>query len=263
MNKINKEKKVWTKRKKLIAYAATVVLLFITGLWPLALLIAPGFIIYLVLPQSKTVEPIVPASPPVESSQPETELSITQKAFGLVQRRITEQIELQYPGARWIWGIPNAIEKFKNGEPLFIHLNGAGGYNKAQVVVYNLVFRGIRYAIIETPPTQPDTSLESPAEISETEVPDSAAETETEEKNLPEEIPVNYGRLAFEWVEAHIVGVNTQYNEAIAQSQSEMLIPADDLPHPDSWLDVCEELKRNGFSVAEFCEDGIKVNITQ
>jgi hypothetical protein len=59
-----------------------------------------------------------------------------------------------------------------------------------------------------------------------------------------------------------MVDINAKYNEAIAQSKDEMLSPAAELPHPDSWADVCAELKHNGFSVAEFCEDGIKVNIT-
>jgi hypothetical protein len=85
---------------------------------------------------------------------------------------------------------------------------------------------------------------------------------ETEE-TLSDEAAINYGRLAFEWVDANMADINARYNESIAQSQNEMLIPSDELPHPDSWPDVCVELKRNGFTAADFCEDGIIVNIAQ
>jgi hypothetical protein len=39
-------------------------------------------------------------------------------------------------------------------------------------------------------------------------------------------------------------------------------IAAENLPHPDSWQEICEELKRNGFTVAASCEDGIKIILT-
>ena len=202
---------------------------------------------------------------PVSPQQPETEFSLIQKAFGLLQRRITEQLGLHYPGARWVWSAPNAIERFGRNEPLIVLLNSAGGYNKAQVVVQNMLFKGLRYVTLETAPVshiipaETDNANESADDSDDT---DDIGKSEVSENNPPEDAPVNYGRLAFEWLDANMVEINAKYNEAIAQNKSEMLIPAEELPHPDSWPDVCDELKHNGFSVADFCEDGIKVNIT-
>jgi len=182
----------------------------------------------------------------------------------LLQRRITEQLALEYPGARWVWSAPNAIERFKSNEPLIVLLNSAGGYGKAQVGVHNLIFTGMKYFTLESQ----NVPLIIPAETNNADDTDEIDESEnlsddSENDNISDDLPVNYGRLAFEWVDANIEDINTKYNEAIAQTQTEMLIPAVDLPHPDSWTDLCEELKRNGFSVAEFCEDGIKVNIKE
>jgi len=257
------------ERKKRIAYEVMIVvgvlvlILMVMSIWPLVLLLIPVIIICalrLLFLKLRTVEVIVPV-PPAEPPPPETEISIIQRAFGLVQRRITEQLALQHPGARWVWSASNAIERFKNNEPLVVLLNSAGGYNKAQVVVHNMLFKGLYFITLDT--ANPPASI--PDGMPETEAINDLDENDDHE--MPDDIrdddePVNYGRLAFEWVDINMVEINARYNEAIAQTEKEMLIPAATLPHPDSWPDVCEELKRNGFSVADFCEDGIKVNIT-
>lgn len=270
------EKKRRIAYEVLVLLGVLVLLTFVVRLWPILLLVMLAIIVCalrLLFLKAKTVEVIAPATPPPEppphalsGSRSEhlgldTEISLVQKAFGLLQRRITEQVELQYPGARWIWGIPNAIERFKNNEPLIVLLNGAGGYQKAQVQVHNLLFKGLYY---RTAPTQPIPPM-TPAEQRERDIdlPDDDDETDGEVEDIPpDDVPINYGRLAFEWVDANMMDLGAKYNEAIAAGLPEMLIPSEDLPHPDSWTDVCEELKRNGFSVADFCEDGIRVNIT-
>ena len=238
-----------------------VIISLLISLWPVFLLILFGFLIFgitkLIFCKQKTEKEINPPTPPVSPApQPETEFSIKQKAFGLLQQRITGQLEQQYPGARWVWDIPNAIERFRNNEPLIIFLNSAGGYNKAQVIVHDLLFKGLYYITLETEIGSPTASVESPK-------PEEEDTEEDFDESLPEDTPVNYERLAFEWVNSNIIDINTKYNEAIAHNKIEMLIPAEDLPHPDSWPDLCGELKRNGFTVADFCEDGIKVNIAE
>lgn len=262
------------ERKKRVAYEILIVLgifaliFLVIGLWPIALLLTPVIIIcalrFLFL-KSRTVEVIVPAQPAEPPAPPENEHSIIQKAFGLVQRRITEQLALQFPGARWVWGVPNAIDRFKNNEPLIAFLNSAGGYNKANVVVHDMLFKGLYYITLETanPPAviTVDTPAAEPAD--DPEDLDDNDDHEISEYTYDDDEPVNYGRLAFEWVDSNMGDINAKYNESIAQNEKEMLIPADVLPHPDSWPDICTELKRNGFSLADFCEDGIKVNITQ
>jgi len=235
-------------------------LTFITRLWPILLLVMLGIIISalrLLFIRFRTVEVIVPAEP-VTAPPPETEISITQKAFGLLQRRIREQLEMQYPGARWVWGAPNAILRFQNNEPLIILLNRAGGYCKAQVAVHNLMFKGLRFLTLETRADEP--VITAPVDNPADDIDDSVHESSVSESGVQDEdLPVNYERLAFEWVDANTAEINEICNEAIAQSEKETLIAAENLPHPDSWPDICEELKRNGFSVAASCEDGIKI----
>jgi len=218
----------------------------------------------------KKAKELPPQEEPIYLPQPETEAGLIQKAFGLLQRRISEELSLRYPGARWVWGVPNALDHFANNAPLIIILNGAGGYNKAQVFVQNLLFKGICCVSPESSTILPVQSVTIETELSEdADDSDDVDVDETEDSDdstvviISDDAPVNYGRLAFEWVDANMMEINAKYNEAIAQNESELLIPAADLPHPDSWTDLCDELKRNGFSVADFCEDGIKVNITK
>ena len=256
---MDNEKKRRIAYEVLILLGVLVLLTFITRIWPVLLLALVGVIICamrLLFLKVKTVEPVEPVPPP-QPPPPETELSLVRKAFGLLQCRISEWVELQYPGARWVWGIPNAIERFRLSEPLIILLNGAGGYQKAQVFVCNLLFKGLRFLTLESQPENTDS-----AESLELEQPDDAADDDPQD-DLPEDVPVNYGRLAFEWVDANMAGLDARYNESIAQNQTDMLIPSEDLPHPDSWPDVCDELTRNGFTEAVICEGGITVNITQ
>ena len=248
----------------LIFLGIVALMTFIVRLWPLLLLAMVCMLICalrMLFLRFKTVEVIVPAVA-AEPPPPESELSIMGRAFGLLQRRITEHLEQQYPGARWVWGTQNAMERFKRNEPLIIFLNSAGGYNKAQVVVNNLMFVELRYQTLEPEvdlPAEPTEPI-SPDDLDD---PDDSDGTDTEEENTSGDEPINYGRLAFDWVDANMVDINAKYNEAIAENKTVMLIPAEELPHPDSWPDVCAELRRNGFDLADFCEDGIQVNITQ
>ena len=267
------ERKMRIAHEVLIVLGVLALILMVMSLWPIVLLLIPVIIICalrLLFLKLRTVEVLVPA-PEAPPPPPETELSITQRAFGLLQRRITEQLALQHPGTRWVWGTPNALERFTNNEPLVVFLNSAGGFNKAQVSVHNLVFKGIYYGNAAPQTVLPANSVvknkinisgKSKNDIDDTDDIEEFDETDTYGAVIVEDVPVNYGRLAFEWVDSNISDINAKYNEAIAQNENEMLIPAEDLPHPDSWPDICDELKRNGFSVADFCDNGIKVNIT-
>jgi len=253
-----------------------VIISLIIAFLPVFLLGLFGLLVFAVVKhiffkRKKKVETILPEDETAVDSQtqPENEFSITQKAFGLLQRRITEQLALEYPGARWVWSSPDTFKKFKDNIPLVVLLNGAGGYNKALVVVHNMLFQGMKYYTLDAPITAPSVIPSVPV-INE--IPGDADDNEDDSENtridisdgivIYDDMPVNYCRLAFEWVDTNMMDIDSKYNEAISQNNTEMLIPAGDLPHPDSWTEVCAELKRNGFSVADFCEDGIKVNIT-
>ena len=78
-----------------------------------------------------------------------------------------------------------------------------------------------------------------------------------------EKLPPNYEYLAFEWVEAHVVELNEQCNESIAQRQEGLLLSAQDLPEPESWPALCQELSRNGLENCECTDEGIYIHLTQ
>lgn len=72
---------------------------------------------------------------------------------------------------------------------------------------------------------------------------------------------MDYGLLSFEWVEANLQRLNVLSNEAIAAGQDEFCVPAEELPHGDSWPALCTELVRNGFAAAQLLADGIRIKI--
>lgn len=261
------------EKKRRIAYEVMIFLgvfalfLFITRLWPILLLVIIGIFICalrLLFTSAKKIAAVEPAAtmPPLPIlPAPETEQSIIHKAFGLLQQRITEQVLAAYPAARWVWSNPKAQDDFAAGYPLVILLNSAGGYQKARVLVSNLMFAGIAYEGVEleheTPESTPQT--ESEPEASDQTEPDA----ESEDDFGDEPPAVNYERLAFEWVETHLMELGARCNEAIANGQAGLLLPAHELPHPDSWIDVCTELKRNGFPDADIMEDAINLTLPQ
>ena len=225
---------------------------FITRLWPLLFLVIPGILVaalrMLTLSAKKKPEAPAPTAIP-QPPRPGTEQDVVRIAFGILQRRITEQIISRYPSARWVWEIPNAIERFAEDLPLTILLSRAGGFRKAAVQVRSLQFCGLLYETAET-----DRSDES------------SPETDSDEACGDEDEPtadetVDYALIAFQWVEANLLLLNSRCNDVIAEGLTDMLIPVYDLPHPDSWAEVCEELTRNGFTEASVRDDGIRVEL--
>lgn len=239
------------KKKHLLHDILTVimllaVLLTIVRLWPLLLLLLIGLIAYAlwvlfhVARQPVKTEPV----PLLMLPAPVTEQSLLSAAFGLLQRKITEQVVIRYPDARWVWGASNTFDQFAAGQPLTILLNSAGGYQKATVWVKDLQFAGLVY----------------------TSVSGSSAGHSGDQTSEPEEPPaeqkeVDYGLLSFEWVEANMQRLNALNNEAVAAGQDGFRISAEELPHGDSWPTLCAELVRNGFTAAEPMADGIHVKI--
>ena len=244
--------------KRPIAYEALIFLgllalfLLITRVWPLLFLVILGIFIAalcLLFRHDVNVEVIVPVTNPPPSG-PETENDILRRAFGLIQRRITEEVEFLHPSARWQWLAPNPMAAIEKDIPVAIILNGAGGYRKASVRIHNLAYRGL---VFETAAENPDSPQPS----------DDPASDNDEDDNPDTDEPVNYEYLAFEWVEAHLLRLNELGNEAIGQGQSTLLIPAADLPLRDSWTDICKQLIANDFSDAAVNDDGILVSLQQ
>lgn len=241
------------KKKHLLSDIFTVIvfiaaLLVIVRLWPILLLLLIGLIAYAlwmlfhVARQPEKTEPVpLPMLP-----APASEQSLLTTAFGLLQRRITEQVVARYPSARWVWSVSDAFSHFAAGQPLIIMLNGAGGYRKATVQIRDLQFVGLIYGA--TPNTTSNTGQ-----------PGDNPSGQGEPPSEPDE--VDYGLLAFEWTEANMQRLNTLSNEAIAAGEDGFRIPAEELPHGDSWPTLCTELIRNGFVAAEPLANGIQVKI--
>lgn len=224
-----------------VLVAAAGVLLLMLKLWPLLLLLIAGLAAYGLWKLFHIQkQPTAPNPMPLpEPTAPVSEMSILAEAFGLLQRRITEYIAVQYPYAKWVWGVSDAFGQFKAGRPLPIFLSRAGGWQKATVIAQNLQFRGLLF------PSAPESAQQSKDPGEKPQEPETA----------------DYGLLAFEWVEANLQKLNEQSGEAAAAGQEDFRIPAEELPHGDGWHKICEELARNGFAAAYPRADGIHVKI--
>jgi hypothetical protein len=228
----------------------------ITRIWPLLFLVIPGILIAslrLLFLSAQKPAAQDPAMIRPEPPRPATEQDILRVAYGILQRRITEQVVARYPAARWVWDAPNAIAKLARGEALVILLSQAGGFRRAAVQVHNLQFRGLLY---ETVTPEKSNAPEDPPldEDGDSGMPDEIDGSDSEE-------PVDYSALAFEWIETSLPRLNELSNEAIAEGKSKLLIPADMLPCADSWDAIRNELIRNGFAEAVLTENGIQADL--
>lgn len=253
-------------RKRHMAYEALVLLgllallLFITRLWPILLLVILGIFIAtlrLLFLSSKKVEPVEPmlALPAPKPQYEPSEKDMKAMAYMLIQRRITQILEAKYPDVRWIWENARAQEDIFAGNPVYVILNKAGGYKKGLVLIRNLqVFDVIFDAVPQTdPPAAPPAK--DPPKPNPTPQP-----SEPEEED---EIPEDFGLLAFQWVEAHVIELNDRINEAIGRRETSMLICANELPVQESWIEICKELERNDLTGAVCREDGILIEFEQ
>ena len=248
--------------KRHIAYEALVILgllallTYITRLWPILLLIILGIFIAtlrLLFLSCKKVEPVKPVLALPPPSQPPVESDMQSMAYAIIQRRITQILKDRFPEVRWIWENPKAKEDILIGNPVYILLNKAGGYRRGRVVIQNLTVMDVVFeedkpkADPPKPETPPATDTVPPAE----------------DENEEEDSDENFGLVAFQWVEAHVMELNDRCNEAIAEGQSEYLIPADELPVTESWEEICKELIRNDLPGARCCDDGIIIYFEQ
>ena len=173
-------------------------------------------------------------------------------AYAIIQRRVTQILRDRFPEVRWIWENPKAKEDIMIGNPVYVLLNRAGGYRRGRVVIQNLTVMGVVFEE-EKPKADPPAPNPGPA----------PGPTPPPEEDDEEEAPENFGLIAFQWVEAHVMELNDRCNEAIAEGLSEYLIPADELPVTESWEEICKELVRNEFCGARCCDDGIIIEFEQ
>ncbi len=225
---------------------------FMFRLWPLLILVVFCILLgavrllFLKVKEQATVQQAEEVKE--EPKRAPTERDVRDLAYSVILTRISELVSSEYPTAKWVWEKPNARKLIESGEEVFILLNGAGGYRKAKVKIQNLQVAGIDYVTAELPKT-PEVETE--------------AEDEDDAEEVSEPIPVNYGLVAFEWVEAHIMELNVKINDAIAQGQEEYLIPEEELPTKESYAAIIEELGRQDIENAAEDPHGIKIEFKQ
>ena len=232
-------------REILISIGALFLIVFMCRLWPLLLLMIIAIFVALIIllfKQSNKVEVIVPE--PAKTENPEiripTQKDVYALAYSVILRQITAIVLDKYPNARWIWESPNAKERIEKGDELYILLNSAGGYNRAKVVVTNLQVTDILFGV-------------------------APAEEQIEDEDADDEEPMeeNYELLAFEWVESHIVELNSRVNEAIGKGKSELLLKSDELPTRESWDDIRYELEKENIADTKCIPAGILIKLTR
>lgn len=249
-------------KQRHMAYEAMMVLLqialltFIIRLWPILLLMILGIFVAalrLLFLSSKKVEPVKPMEAFPPSAVPPTEPDMEDMAYFVIQRRITQILQEIYPDVRWIWENPCAKEDIIAGNPVYVLLNKAGGYRRGRVVIRNLHVFDVSFADEKKEsddPVPPPEDAPKPAP---------PATPPTDDDNIPE----NYGLIAFQWVEAHVMELNDRCNEAIGEGLTEYLIPASELPVSESWEEICKELIRNDLHGAQCCDEGIIIEFEQ
>lgn len=238
-----KEKKGRTAADILILLGILALLSVICRLWPILLLMILGIFVaalWVLCNRPDKTEVLTPVPLLPEPKQNPTVKDLEQMAYSIMQARITELVAQDYPEARWIWETPEAIQEFMTGGKIFILLNRAGGYRRAEVLYRNLQVVGIDYH----PDKEPEPKFSEPA---------------GEDGFDGEPMENNYELLAFEWSEAHILELNERCNEAIGQGKNEILIPLEELPSPESWQDICRELERAGLDRVKIVTDGIAI----
>lgn len=255
--------------KRHYAYEALVImgllalLLYITRLWPILLLVILGIFIAalrLLFLSSKRIEPLEPvlALPEPQKPKEPSEQDMQNMAYFLIQKRITEILLTRFPDCRWVWENSRAKEDIQKGNKVYVVLNKAGGYRRGLVVIQNFHVCDI---IFETPADKENQSapVVKPVPKDNKAVDTPSSEDETDD----DEIPEDYGLLAFQWVDAHIIELNERINEAIGQRKADILITAEELPVQESWLEICKELERNDLTGASCCNDGILIEFEQ
>lgn len=249
-------------RQRHLTYEALVILgqfallTYITRLWPILLVILLGMFIAMVrllVLSVKSVEPVPPLlSLPAPAKVP-TQADMQGMAYELIQSKITQILLSRYPQVRWVWENPKAKEDIMAGNTVYVLLNKAGGYRRGRVVIQQLQVIDV---VLEPEVSNSGNPVSPPS-------PKPASAPVPSPEAQEDDCPEDFGLIAFEWVESHILELNAQCNEAIGEGLMEYLISEDSLPVSESWEAICQELIRNEFRSAQCCDEGILIEFEQ
>ena len=155
-----------------MAYEALVLLLllalllFITRLWPILLLVILGIFagaLRLLFLSSQKVRSIQPPASASAGTAVDPELD----SFSRLQAVITERVQEDCPGAKWVWENRNPRRSIRLGEPVAILLNRAGGYRRAELRLSDgelteLIYESFSEKAQNVKPAQPETVYGEP-----------------------------------------------------------------------------------------------------
>lgn len=238
-----KKTKYQKVKDSLIIIGIAAFFLYMFRLWflliPSVIAIIILAVILVLMKQNATAEE---CSTPTTVTEPEPqEANVIDLAYSVILKRISELVSEFSRDAKWVWKEPNAKQRIAAGEDVSIVMNQAVGYKEAKVCIKNLCVERLE---VVTPKV---TSHEAP---------------EADEDDEPEAKPENYELVAFEWVEKNILELNNRCNDEIGLGHKELILPETELPVKDSWLDVCNELKKQGLEKLELVPEGIKIILT-
>ena len=226
----------FSMKELVVGVALICCFLFMFRLWPLILLaILVGLILtikqILLSKKTKSKENVV---------EPTIIAAVAEKdgweyKYELAMETISCFVEEEYPNAKWVWEKSNWKELFRKDETLHIRLNKDGEYKRAKVALENGFVGGIEFLIEkEDLIIQPEQEIKAPKD---------------------DEV-----RIAYEWVETHLLELNERCNEVIGQGAGELMLSQCELPEEKYWEFICQELLKTGLEEIKILPgEGIKI----
>ncbi len=227
----------------LLVLAGICFLLFMFRLWPLILvvLVVGGVVLSkrALVPKQETQE----RQPPIQEHRIGIidDQDVWERKYEFAWEKISCLVEKEYPNAQWIWETPTWKESFQNGEDLYIRLNKDGGYKRARITLRDGFVSEMLILAEETGSTPSDEQKPTP--------------TKSKDNS-------NSARIAFEWMETHLLALNDRCNEIIGQGKNELTLLSSELPEETCWEDICKELVKAGLEdVSILPSEGIKIQL--
>ena len=207
-----------------IILGVSCLVLYMFRLWPLVLavlLVGGGVLLKRVLfPKNVVQEKQETMQQPIPTIYDDQE--VLDKKYELAIEKISCLVAKEYPNAKWIWESANWKEFFQKDEEVYIRLNKDGDYKRARIAIQDGFVTTMEILIEEQP-------------IEEAPKPISAS---SQDESV---------RIAFEWVEEHLLELNERCNEIIGQGKNELMLSASELPEEKCWENICKELIKAGL----------------
>lgn len=207
-----------------IVLGVSCLVLYMFRLWPLVLavlLVGGGVLLKRVLfPKNVVQEKQETMQQPIPTIYDDQD--VLDKKYEFAIEKISCLIEKEYPNAKWIWESVKWKEFFQKDEDVYIRLNKDGDYKRARITIQDGFVSNVEILVDEQP-------------------------IEVTPKQLPANSQDESVRMAFEWVEEHLLELNERCNEIIGQGKNELVLSASELPEEKCWEDICKELMKAGL----------------